>query len=169
MNNRIYSLSLAVGFKALLAGFILLLSLSGIPGAVAQVDTFEFDSEEQQQRFRKLSNEFRCPMCQNTNLTGSSGGVAEDLRREIHRMIQDGLSDAEIEQFMFERYGDFIFYRPRLRAETVLLWFGPPVFLFVGGFVAFGISRRAKKLSEENTELDGEQQARLKELLDNKV
>ena len=56
-------------------------------------------------------------MCQNTNLSGSTGGVAEDLRREIHRMILEGMSNEEIEQFMFERYGDFIFYRPRLRAD----------------------------------------------------
>lgn len=169
MSNGNFLLSVYVRFRALLAGLILLSMLSGMPGAVAQVDTFEFDSEEQQQRFRKLSNEFRCPMCQNTNLTGSTGGVAEDLRREIHRMIQDGLTDAEIEQFMFERYGDFIFYRPRLRTETILLWFGPLIFLLVGGFIAFGISRRAKKLGEENTELDDEQQARLKELLGNKL
>ena len=97
--------------------------LSVIPDAISQVDTFQFDTEEQQQRFRNLSNELRCPMCQNTNLSGSTGGVAEDLRREIHRMIIEGMTDVEIEQFMFERYGDFIFYRPRLRAETVLLWF----------------------------------------------
>ena len=61
--------------------------------AFTQVDTFQFSSEEQQQRFRQLSNELRCPMCQNTNLTGSTGGVAEDLRREIHRMIIEGLTD----------------------------------------------------------------------------
>ena len=77
------------------------------PNIYAQVDTFEFDNDEQQGRFRQLSNELRCPMCQNTNLSGSTGGVAEDLRREIHRMILEGMSNEEIEQFMFERYGDF--------------------------------------------------------------
>jgi len=102
------------------------------PNIYAQVDTFEFDNDEQQGRFRQLSNELRCPMCQNTNLSGSTGGVAEDLRREIHRMILEGMSNEEIEQFMFERYGDFIFYRPRLRAETILLWFGPLLFLIIG-------------------------------------
>jgi cytochrome c-type biogenesis protein CcmH len=75
----------------------------------AQVDTFEFDKAENQERFRNLSNELRCPMCQNTSLSGSSGGVAEDLRREIFFMIKDGQSDREIKDFMFERYGDFIF------------------------------------------------------------
>ena len=131
----------------------------------AQVDTFEFDNDEQQGRFRQLSDELRCPMCQNTNLSGSTGGVAEDLRREIHRMILDGMSNEEIEQFMFERYGDFIFYRPRLRGETILLWFGPLVFLIIGGFVAYGIFRRASSVDEEAVELDEEQEAKLNELV----
>src|SRR5690606_2123448 len=86
-----------------------LLLMSALPGLTrtseAAVDTYEFETEEQQQRFRRMSNEFRCPMCQNTNLTGSGGGVAEDLRREIYLMIMAGRTDAEIEQFMLERYG----------------------------------------------------------------
>ena len=131
----------------------------------AQVDTFEFDNDEQQGRFRQLSNELRCPMCQNTNLSGSTGGVAEDLRREIHRMILEGMSDEEIEQFMFERYGDFIFYRPRLRAETILLWFGPLLFLIIGGFIAYGIFRRANSVDRVTVDLDEEQEAKLNELV----
>lgn len=146
---------------------IALLSLSSL-SATAQVDTFEFETEEQQQRFRKLSNELRCPMCQNTSLTGSTGGVAEDLRREVHRMIIEGMSDAEIEQFMFDRYGDFIFYRPRLRAETLFLWFGPLIFLMIGIFIGYGIWRRAKQVNVVNAELDEEKQQRLKQLLADK-
>ena len=131
----------------------------------AQVDTFEFDNDEQQSRFRQLSDELRCPMCQNTNLSGSTGGVAEDLRREIHRMILEGMSNEEIEQFMFERYGDFIFYRPRLRAETVFLWFGPLMFLIMGGLVAYSIFRRASSVDNVAVELDEEQEAKLNELV----
>ena len=131
----------------------------------AQVDTFEFDNDEQQSRFRQLSDELRCPMCQNTNLSGSTGGVAEDLRREIHRMILEGMSNEEIEQFMFERYGDFIFYRPRLRAETVFLWFGPLMFLIMGGLVAYGIFRRASSVDNVAIDLDEEQEAKLNELV----
>ena len=135
------------------------------PNIHAQVDTFEFDNDEQQGRFRQLSNELRCPMCQNTNLSGSTGGVAEDLRREIHRMILEGMSNEEIEQFMFERYGDFIFYRPRLRAETILLWFGPLLFLIIGGFIAYGIFRRANSVDRVTVDLDEEQEAKLNELV----
>tara|TARA_B100001105_G_scaffold7702_1_gene5855 strand:- start:162 stop:665 length:504 start_codon:yes stop_codon:yes gene_type:complete len=155
-----------------LTGLMLLLFLLMLLTPIAaftQVDAFQFSSEEQQQRFRQLSDELRCPMCQNTNLTGSTGGVAEDLRREIHRMIIEGLTDEEIEQFMFERYGDFIFYRPRLRADTVLLWFGPLIFLFIGGFVTYGIFRRAKALNKIEVAFDESQQKKLEELLTEKL
>lgn len=144
---------------------VLLLLAAVSPGSLAQVDTFEFDTIEQQQRFRQLSNELRCPQCQNANLTGSTGGIAEDLRREVHRMIMEGMTNEEIEQFMFERYGDFIFYRPRLRAETLLLWFGPLIFLIIGGFAAYSISRRARSVESDSAVLDSSQQARLKEIL----
>ena len=80
-------------------------------------------------------------------------------------MILEGLSNEEIEQFMFERYGDFIFYRPRLRAETILLWFGPLVFLIIGGFVAYSIFRRANSVDQEAVGLDEEQEAKLNELV----
>ncbi len=142
---------------------MLLLSLSA-EIAQGQVDTFEFDTPEQQQRFRRLSDEFRCPMCQNTSLSGSTGGVAEDLRREVHRMIVEGLTDAEIEQFMFERYGDFIFYKPRLTRETLLLWFGPLLFLGLGGFVVVRIWRNAQNNAPEIGELDDAEQRRLERL-----
>ena len=152
---------------ALLSASLLLLSVVPI-ATTAQVDTFAFETDEQQERFRHLSDIFRCPMCQNTSLSGSTGGTAEDLRREIHAMIIDGWTNEEIEQFMFDRYGDFIFYQPRLRAETILLWFGPLLFLIIGGFIAFSVLRRARSYEEdETTELDNEQQTRLRKLLDN--
>ena len=149
------------------AHWILLLTavFTAVPIAHAQVDTFEFQNVEQQQRFRQLSDELRCPMCQNTNLTGSSGGVAEDLRREIHRMILEGMTNSEIEQFMFERYGDFIFYKPRLRMETLFLWFGPLIFLLIGGAAAIAISRKASLTGRKNSELDDAQREKLQALL----
>ena len=145
---------------------ICLLLLAPNPVLYAQVDTFQFATPEQQQRVRRLSNELRCPMCQNTNLTGSTGGTAEDLRREIHRMIIDGMSDQEIEQFMFERYGDFIFYRPRLRAETLLLWFGPAIFFVIGAGITFIIWRRSKPALKKEAVLDEAEKRRLSELLE---
>jgi cytochrome c-type biogenesis protein CcmH len=156
-------------FLTLIPIVVLLCSLLLPNTTYSQVDTFEFDTEEQQNRFRTLSDELRCPMCQNSSLSGSTGGVAEDLRREVHRMIMEGVSDSEIIQFMFERYGDFILFRPRLTAGTVFLWFGPLLFLFIGGLFAFGIWRRARKISDSDTELDKSQQKRLRQLLGDKT
>ena len=152
----------------LLPALILLATVTAPAPAYAQVDTFAFENDEQRQRFRRLSNEFRCPMCQNANLTGSTGGVAEDLRREIHRMILAGVSDSEIEQFMFERYGDFIFYRPRLRPDTLLLWFGPILFLLLGGYLGWRILRQAghRQQGAAGGSLDSAEQERLRRLLD---
>ncbi|MBU2098602.1 MAG: cytochrome c-type biogenesis protein CcmH [Gammaproteobacteria bacterium] len=127
----------------------------------AQVDVYEFETLEQEQRFRQLSNEFRCPMCQNANLSSSPGGVAADLRREIYRMIMEGQTDTEIEQFMLSRYGDFVLYRPRLTLQTVLLWFGPLLFLLLGAWVAWNIIRRSAESGVEthlgNTSADSDE------------
>ena len=166
--NTASSLKSHSAFRFLLSVFLLLTSLTLPSASYSQVDTFEFDTEVQQKRFRTLSDELRCPMCQNSSLSGSSGGVAEDLRREIHRMIMEGRSDSEIIQFMFERYGDFILFRPRLTAGTVLLWFGPLLFLLIGGVIAFGIWRRARKFTDSDVQLDKSQQERLQQLLGDK-
>lgn len=152
----------ARSYKVVLA----LLLMFAAFNSYAAVDAFEFETDEQQERFRTLSNEFRCPMCQNTNLTGSGGGVAEDLRREIYFMIVDGKTDEEIEQFMLERYGDFIFYRPRLMTETILLWFGPLAFLLLGGWIIVGIIRRARPQVHANAALSDAEQERLRKLLE---
>jgi cytochrome c-type biogenesis protein CcmH len=152
---------------SLLISRALMLGLQGFStSAHAAVDTFEFATDEQQHRFRSMSDEFRCPMCQNTSLTGSNGGVAEDLRREIYLMIMDGKTDDEIEQFMYERYGDFVFYKPRLQLTTILLWFGPLLFFLVGGWIIFGIVRRAKPQEKEQVVLNKDEQERLRDLLD---
>lgn len=149
--------------SALLLSLLALFPIAQVDGAV---DAFAFDTQEQQERFRHLSNEFRCPMCQNTNLTGSSGGVAEDLRREIYMMIMEGRTDEEITRFMLDRYGDFILYRPRLTGETILLWFGPLLFLLAGGWVVLGIVRRARPVERAIPELDASEQERLRKLLE---
>lgn len=152
MMRRLHALMLAV---LVASGFWF-----GSPFAHAQVDVYEFETIEQEQRFRQLSNEFRCPMCQNANLSSSPGGVAADLRREIYRMILEGQTDAEIEQFMLSRYGDFVLYRPRLTLQTILLWFGPLLFLLMGAWVAWNIIRRSSETAAVATEDIGTDQAR---------
>lgn len=159
--------------------FLLLSSLILTITATAQVDVFDFETAEQEERFRQLANDFRCPMCQNANLTHSTGGVAADLRREIYNQILEGRTDEEIEQFMLQRYGDFILYRPRLTAKTILLWFGPALFFIIGLWVALGIIKRSASQNRNNDEagsettqpedLTADEQARLDRLLSDRL
>ena len=89
------------------------------------VDAFEFKDAQQAARYNSLIQEFRCPKCLNTNLAGSDAPIAKDLRRAVHRLINEGKTDQEIREFMLSRYGDFVLYKPRLTPATLMLWFPP--------------------------------------------
>ena len=98
-----------------------------------------------EKRMVAISEELRCLVCQNESLSGSHAELAQDLRREIRKMIADGKTDKEILDFMVDRYGDFVRYRPPMKPTTWLLWGGP--FLFLAGGLAALIAflrRRAK-------------------------
>ena len=130
-----------------------LLLFSGVQvSASGAIDAYPFPSEELQQRYDALIAELRCPQCLNTNLAGSDAMIAQDLRREVHRMLIDGNSDEEILEFMHERYGDFILYDPRISASTILLWLGPLLFLLVAAAAMYRLLSKPKvsgSLSEE--------------------
>jgi cytochrome c-type biogenesis protein CcmH len=113
----------------------------------ARIEPLEFRSEVERARFRSLTAELRCTVCQNESLAESDAPLARDLRREIYHMIQDGRSDMEIRDFMVQRYGDFVLYRPPFAAHTMLLWVGPLI-LLLGSLigVALVIRRRRQAL-----------------------
>jgi cytochrome c-type biogenesis protein CcmH len=114
--------------------------------AVALVDIYDFDSASQRHRYQALSQELRCPKCQNQNLAGSDSQIAGDLRRELHRLLIEGKTDVEIKTFMVDRYGDFVLYKPRLQKSTVVLWGLPIILLVMGIFVlGFLVSRNKVK------------------------
>ena len=91
-----------------------------------------YQDEATEKRLSAIAAELRCLVCQNESLAGSNAELAHDLRREIRKMIQAGKSDAEIMDFMTDRYGDFVHYRPPFKGVTLLLWLGPAL-LLVGG------------------------------------
>lgn len=133
----------------------------------AVIDTYEFDTDVERLRYHSFINEMRCPKCQNQNLSGSDSPIAMDLRRELYEMIQDGRSDKEIVDFMVERYGDYILYRPRVTSVTYLLWFGPAALLLLGIVVLIMIvrQRRRSAVVAAPQALDTREQARLAALL----
>ncbi len=98
-----------------------------------------FENQQQQDRFDRLTQELRCLVCQNQNLADSDAPLAHDLRREVHKMLQSGQSNEQIKQFLVDRYGDFVLYRPPLQKNTYLLWLAPLI-LFLGGALVVGSS-----------------------------
>ncbi len=96
-------------------------------------------------RVMAVAAELRCLVCQNQTIADSHSGLAEDLRNQVREQLRTGASNEQVVQFMTDRYGDFVRYRPPLKASTVLLWVGPAVFLGLGlGALALVLRRRAK-------------------------
>jgi cytochrome c-type biogenesis protein CcmH len=116
--------------------FALLLSLAAIAGAGEAPALYSDPATDA--RLAALTADLRCLVCQNQSIADSHAGLAADLRQEILDMIAAGKTDREIIDFMVARYGDFVLYRPPLRAGTVLLWLGP---LLLFGLAAVALYR----------------------------
>jgi len=129
------------------------------------VETFEFKDEVTKVRFQALSKELRCPKCQNQNLADSNSPIAADLRRELYALLQQGKADSEIVDFMVNRYGEFVLYRPRVSELTYILWFGPAALILFGIVIVIVIVRR-KPVDKKDLTLNTEQQDKLKRFLD---
>ena len=154
--------------KRLLAAAVLALGLAGV--AQAAIDTYEFASDAERQRFRDLTKELRCPKCQNQDIADSNAPIATDLRREIFRMLGEGKNDQQIIDFMVDRYGDFVRYKPALTGKTALLWFGPAGLLLAGVVVMAVIVRRRRAAPADGADaLSPEERKRLDQLLDTKT
>jgi len=113
---------------------------------------------------QQLSAELRCLVCQNQSLADSNADLALDLKNQVREQIEQGASDRQVIAFMTERYGDFVLYRPPLKATTLLLWFGP-VLLFAGGLIALFMRLRRRAQTLAAPVLSAEERARAAALL----
>ncbi|MFV0886812.1 cytochrome c-type biogenesis protein [Metapseudomonas otitidis] len=155
--------------KRLLATLALGLALTGV--ARAAIDTYEFRDEAERERFRVLTEELRCPKCQNQNIADSNAPIATDLRREIYRMLEAGKSNDEIVDFLVARYGDFVRYKPPVNGRTLLLWYGPAG-LLAGGLLVLGVivlRRRRVENAPGDALLSSDERARLDALLNQEI
>ena len=108
-------------------------------------------------RLKTLSQELRCLVCQNQTLADSAAPLAEDLRREIRELIIKGMTDKEITDYLVARYGDFVRYRPPIKAQTLLLWIGPLILMVVGAVgMWWALRRRNALLPDEHGDDEGE-------------
>ncbi len=143
---------------------VLFLTLQCAMGAHADEAAPLADDPVVEQRLIIIAEELRCLVCQNESLAGSRADLANDLRREVRTLIKSGKSDAEIKEYLVNRYGDFVLYRPPVKPTTWLLWFGPLLLLI--GAIGFLISIIKRNQKQKNAPvLDAAQRAKAQALL----
>ena len=126
---------------------LLMLIISG--SALATIDVMQFKDEAQEQQFRQLTEQLRCPKCQNNSIADSNSMIATDLRQKVYELMQEGKTQKEIVDYMVARYGNFVTYDPPLTPLTVLLWVMPVVAIGLGGWIIFARTRRRVRVKLE--------------------
>ncbi|HDI4956638.1 TPA: cytochrome c-type biogenesis protein CcmH [Salmonella enterica] len=126
---------------------VLMLLVSG--SALATIDVMPFKDEAQEQQFRRLTEQLRCPKCQNNSIADSNAMIATDMRRKVYDLMQEGKSNKEIVGYMVARYGNFVTYDPPLTPLTVLLWVLPLATIVAGGWIIVARTRRRVRLRRE--------------------
>lgn len=143
--------------------FLVLLLVSGSVNATT--DLVVFSDPSYAARYQTMILELRCPKCQNQNLADSNSPISQDLRAEVQRLLELGMTNGEIQQHLTERYSEFILYRPQVNKSTYLLWVAPIVILLIGMAIIFGLSRRSPAALECQRSDTPDDQQRLAELL----
>ena len=121
------------------------------------------DDAALEKRVTALAHELRCLVCQNQTLADSNAPLAVDLRNQIREQLQKGASERDVTEFMVQRYGDLVLYRPPLKASTLLLWSGPFLLL---GFGIFLLVRKVKSSRSQAAPLSEAERARAAQLLE---
>ncbi|MBC6487296.1 cytochrome c-type biogenesis protein [Aeromonas hydrophila] len=152
--------------RMFIASLLLLAGLGGAGQALAAIDVYTFDSDAQEQTFRELTKELRCPKCQNQDIADSNAGLAKDLRDKTYQMVREGKDKQEVVDYMVARYGNFILYNPPLMASTLILWLGPLLVIVTGVvMVVVRSRRRPAAATPADSALSAEEQRRLAALL----
>lgn len=115
-----------------------------------QIEFHNFENKQQEQLYLQLVAELRCVKCQNQNLAESNAELARDMRDKAYEMVIKGAKREDVVSYMTARYGDFVLYNPPFKAKTLLLWIGPPIFLFLSLFMLFKLIRGQKNQPKES-------------------
>ncbi|EGJ1562499.1 cytochrome c-type biogenesis protein CcmH [Salmonella enterica] len=134
----------------LLPGMVMLMLVLVIAGSArATTDVMPFKDEAQEQQFRQLTEQLRCPKCQNNSIADSNAMIATDMRRRVYDLMQEGKSRQEIIDYMVARYGNFVTYDPPLTPLTVLLWVLPLAAIVAGGWIIVARTRRRVRIRQD--------------------
>jgi cytochrome c-type biogenesis protein CcmH len=129
------------------------------------IEVYQFDNPQQEQAYKELTSELRCLVCQNQDIADSNAELAQDMRHKVFKMLKDGQDKQQIVDFMVQRYGDFVLYKPPLEGRTLLLWIGPFVLFVLGVWLMLRAIRKARR-RDENIAIDSNQIERAHHLLD---
>jgi cytochrome c-type biogenesis protein CcmH len=134
-------------------GLLLIAALLFSFYASAAIDTYKFKDEAQEQQFRQLTEQLRCPKCQNNSIADSNAMIASDMRLKVYELMQQGKSKQEIVDYMVARYGNFVTYEPPVTPSTIILWVLPVLFI-VGGISVIVVRSRKRRVyfSDDNEE-----------------
>lgn len=132
----------APNLRMALSALLLALGVFGALHGEAVIETYRFSSPALEQRYHQLSQELRCPKCQNQNIADSNAPIAQDLRRLVFEQLEAGASDRQILDDMVARYGEFVRYRPDARGVTLWLWLTPALLLLAGVILLLLLLRR---------------------------
>ena len=137
-------------------------------GAIFADEAELIGDPEIKERFKHLASELRCLKCQNQTIWDSKAGLADDLRKQIRTQIYTGKTDEEIVEYMVDRYGDFVRYKPAIDKKNIFLWVGPFLFLIVGGLLLVRyVKVRRVQTAEDNDSITEEDRLRAQEILKN--
>ena len=125
----------------------------------------EFSSPQHEARYKQLTAELRCLVCQNQNVADSDAPLAQDLRREVFRMLNESYTDAQILDYMVQRYGDFVLYRPPVKPLTLALWAGPFVLAILGLLLLWRVMKRRRAATANQAPLSADDRERLRKLI----
>lgn len=147
-----------VRWVALLLIALLLPALASAQ-AIKNPAPLQFTDQAEADRFHALTAELRCVKCQNQSLADSNASIAQDLRHEVLALMRQDKSDAQVKEYLVDRYGEFVLYRPQMDPKTWLLWFGPALILLAGGLVVLNVVRRQSRVRDDDPRKPGKRAA----------
>jgi cytochrome c-type biogenesis protein CcmH len=150
--NKSFLLRLSVLF------FLLMIHQS----VFSSIDVYEFNDDQKRAEFVALTKELRCPKCQNQDIADSNAPIAADMRKEVHRLLLEGKDKDSIVDYMIDRFGEFVTYKPKKSSETFILWYGPLILVLIGIVVILSVIKLNKKTRPEQLKTSEE----LRQLLD---
>ena len=133
----------------------------------AAIDTYTFKSEAQEHQYRELTEQLRCPKCQNNSIADSNAPIATDMRAKVYELMEQGKSRQDIVNYMVDRYGNFVTYEPPVTPATIILWVIPALCVVIGGGAVIMLARRRKGAASggEPEVLSSDEKKRLQQLL----